>query len=125
MNDFSNYTDAILDNIDDVVLEVKVMLTSIATIYDEAVSEVNELSDTINSCKDTDCAEELDKALSQLDSNVTYILTSKEIKLQELWYEISNTNISDAYTANLDQLLDRAAECVNLPSTAKKAKLFK
>lgn len=114
MNDFSNYTDAILDNIDDVVLEVKVILTSIATIYDQAVSEVNELSETINSCKDTDCAEELDEALSQFDSNVTYSLTSEEIKLQQIWYEISNTNISDAYTANLDQLMDRAAECVNL-----------
>lgn len=114
MNDFSNYTDAILNNIDNLALEAKTVFTDIATIYDQAASEINALTETINSCQDTTCAEEVDEALIQLDSNGTYSLTSEEIKLQDLWYEISNTNISDAYNASLDQLQERAVECVNL-----------
>lgn len=114
MSDLRNYSDAILNNIDNRVLEIKLIITSISTIYDQAADEVNALSETINSCADTACAEELDDALTQLDSNVTYTLTAEEIKLQELWLEISNTNISDAYSANLDQLEEKFVECLNL-----------
>lgn len=112
MNELSEYNEAILDNIDSLMREMQLMLNNFITIWDPLASDLDALSESINTCNNSTCAEELEETLNLWESNVT--ATYNATNVNELENKILNFDLDNEYNAKIEQLKKKAIDCLSL-----------
>lgn len=114
MNEFNEYNEAILNNIDTYLQEFKMSLNEIFLTFDTAAIDLDALSESINACNDSVCAEELNEALDLWESNLESSVEAIVKSPNDLQNKITDYSLDNAYSEKIDQLKEKAADCLSL-----------
>lgn len=116
MNELSEYHEFIIDNIDNLLQEMKVACNDYITIYDTASIELDALSESVNTCNDSTCAEELNVTLTIWKSNLSSTSFAQSMIITKLDNEVNNMLNISSFVDNvkIEKLKEKAADCLSL-----------